>query len=472
MSKYPNRRHFLKLASGLLAAPFMSFQNAPAQSATGKAPLRLLSIFDSYGLASDNRKAAWIDSTVGDFALKSSNLGGILTPFAAHSDKLIVISNTNLESSIQTKDASTHDKLTSHMLTGSRLVNSVVGAAGTQHHPSVDVHIADYLTQSYGLPFPRVYPHLFPSEYPEPDKTSYCFDKQGKQIRAISGAGNIISSLFGGGSANKEEISLDAKSQNLALTLVRERLTSIRGELINANRAVVLDAYESSVQDLAAELELRANLSCVTPDAKGAPDSNSRNINSMPYVFESIYQAFACDLASVITYSVGGEQINQLSHGFLYDAALYNDAALKTELTVNLHAASHKDTPQAYKAQELARGYQASLIADLVNRLSTTPDVDGSMIIDNTIIFIGSTMSSNTHQKSNYCLAALAGKNTNLKTGFHYDCSGSTNNDLLTTLAQGMMIPQAEFGGFNADGNAIATLNNGPITKMLKATLS
>ena len=118
------------------------------------------------------------------------------------------------------------------------------------------------------------------------------------------------------------------------------------------------------------------------------------------------------------------------------------------------------------------RGYQASLVANLVNRLSTTPDVDGSMILHNTVIFLTSAMSSNTHQRDNYCLAAIAGKNTNLKGGFHYDCSGSTNNDLLTTLAQGMMIPQAEFGGFNADGNAIATLNNGPITKMLKATLS
>ena len=199
-----------------------------------------MTVLDSYGLALDNRPTAWIDSTVGDFALESSNLGSILAPFDAHRDNLIVMSNINLESSIQTKDARTHGKLTSQILTGSRLVNSVDSPSGTQHHASIDAHIANYLTESYGLDFPRVYPHLFLSDYAESGKTTFCFDKQGNQIRAISGAGNIVNSLFGTSNGSLEERSLDVRTQNIALSSVRERLTAIRGELINANRSVVL----------------------------------------------------------------------------------------------------------------------------------------------------------------------------------------------------------------------------------------
>lgn len=46
-----------------------------------------------------------------------------------------------------------------------------------------------------------------------------------------------------------------------------------------------------------------------------------------------------------------------------------------------------------------------------------------------------------------------------------------TNNDLMVTLAQGVNVPITNHGGFRDNGNRVNSLNNGPITKMLKSTL-
>jgi len=462
-----NRRQFLAIASGLLAVPLLQLKHTRAQS-TGNAPLRFLTILDSYGISPNGRNQTWIDSTVGDYALTADSLGSILAPFAPHRDNLIVMSNINNESSMQTRDGITHDKLTSQALTGSRTINSVVGAAANQHHESIDVLIGNYLHNDYGLQFPRVYPHLFLSDYAEATKTSFCFDGAGNQIRAISGPSNVVASLFGGGTGDQESQALDAQSQNLALALVRERLNTLRPQLINANAAEVMDAYEDSVQDLATELELRAGRTCAAPSV----GAGGRNMASPPMMMDAIYQALACDMASSISYSIGGEQISQIVHRGLYDAAVHNDSDVQATLNLNYHAISHRVTPAADKAHEIVRAWELSLVADLIDRLATTPDVDGSMVLDNTVIFMHSAMSHNTHNRTNFALAAYAGANTNLKGGFHYDCSGHTNNELMVTLAQGVTTPISEFGGYNQAGNRLSALNNGPISKMLKEVIS
>jgi len=181
---------------------------------------------DFYGLASNDRSNTWIGSNVGDYELTEAGLGRVLSPFSAHRENLVVMSGISSESSIQTKDATTHDKITSQALCGSRMLNGEVGSIGKQMHASIDVRIGQHLSGDYGLPYPRVYPHLTLSDYAEPDKTCFAFDESGNQIRTIAGASNIVSTLFGGGGGDNEGLALDAESQNIALQLVRDRLGS------------------------------------------------------------------------------------------------------------------------------------------------------------------------------------------------------------------------------------------------------
>ena len=88
-------------------------------------------------------------------------------------------------------------------------------------------------------------------------------------------------------------------------------------------------------------------------------------------------------------------------------------------------------------------------------------------MLDNTVVFVTSAMSSNTHSDDDYCQLLIAGKNTNLKGGYHYDLSGHSHNELLTTIAQGMGMPDDRFGGHNRNGVYVNNLSNGPISRML-----
>lgn len=448
------RRKFLGLAGALLAAPFASLRGGVARAGS-KPPLRFLTVMDTYGLSEDNRGETWVSSSVGDYALQPADLGTVLRPFENYLDQLLVVSGLRNDSSFMSGDNVQHASLVAQALTGSRRVQESVHS-----HESIDVRIGTFLNQDYGLTAPRIYPHLNLADVGA--ASGFCYDADGFVIPPIN-ANNIVSSVFGADGDPLLPARLQA--QSAVMDVVRERIWNIRPELINANRDTVIDAYEDSVDALSQELELRANLECVSPAAANNPGVGNA---SSRLVFDAIYNAFACELASSITYSFGGGRINQLKHGFLNSPEY--DAGVSTALTKNMHQLSHRTDPEALFAQVLIREYQSGLIAGLLDRLASTPDVDGSMMLDNTVVYVGSKMSDNVHGRNNYALAVIAGANANLRGGYHYDCSTDdrTNCDFLTTLARGLFVPEESFGGFDQSGAPIAGIHNGAITAMLK----
>lgn len=473
-SQIKNRRQFIKLASGLLAAPLCSFQSIHAQAQSGgNAPLRFLSVIDTYGLPIRSRRESWIRSEASDYALRESDLGTILSPFRNYLDNMLVITGANMDSRVEARETVFHDRLPFHVLGGSSSTGGY-DSRGRLRHASVDVHIGEYLNNDYGLPSARIYPHLYFSDYAEASESTFCFDTSGNQIRSIVGGRNAAATIIGGSSVpNANELLLQAElgAHSDILNLVSSRVQDLKIQLGKESFNTVLDTYNASVSDLARELELRQREggSCDAPASFSSLGNGGRNLaeGQRADIFKVIAQAFACDAASSITYAIGGENINQHSHGFLFDSSQH-DGAVDSQLRKNLHAASHITNDTSDKVQELARIHQAEMMADLMDTMSNTTDVDGSSVLDNTVIFYTSTMSQNVHQGSDYGLLLLAGKNTNLQGGFHYNLSGSTNNDLLTTIAQGLHSPIDNFGGYNRSGNRMNGLNNGPISRMLK----
>jgi len=108
------------------------------------------------------------------------------------------------------------------------------------------------------------------------------------------------------------------------------------------------------------------------------------------------------------------------------------------------------------------------MIVDFIDRLAATPDVDGSSVFDNTVISYNSMYSTNVHSRNNYANFYIAGKNTGLRGGRHYDLRGESNNDVWLTLAAGLGQPIGRHGGVRSNGQVVAGLNNGPIEAMLK----
>ncbi len=436
--------------------------------AQGKPPMRLLIIADSFGVPPD-RKAVWAESQVGDYALTDSSLGTILQPLQAYRQNMALMSGTKFDSIEVTGDVKLHRTASAQLLVGSK-PKSGINASARHYHASVDVRIGDYLNREYGLLTPRVYPQLFLSDRNQSNECTYCFDQNGVQMRAKAGPTSIAKAVFGG-LTDMSALQLDTRAQQAALDLVAEQLRSIRPELVNANAPAVMDAYQASVNDLATQLELRSKLQCKAPDFAILPKDDAPAGESNPAIMSLIQQAFACDLVSAVTYAPGGEYYNNLTHQHLYNAAENNDSKLKTYLGQGLHGVSHKADASAHKAQELVRREQARLLADLLDKLKATPETDGSgdSMLDNTVVWMTSGQSVYVHGFDNYVQAFIAGKNANIRTGYHYDLSLSTNNDIMTTLANGLHIPFDKVGGLGDGAKEFKQLNHGPITKMLKA---
>lgn len=465
------RRQLIQAAAGGLLLPFFSSQRLRAQ-ATGKPPLRLVTIIDSYGVEMTQRDQQWVSSTAGDYELRAEDLGAVLQPLTDYVGNMVIPSGIPVTSLGATGGAASHGGVTAQALAGSRNIGARVtpGATSTYQHETLDVHIGNYLSEDYGLAQQRVHPHVFISDYAEPDKLTFCADTEGQQIRAISGLSNVVSTLFGGVSAGGNASRVPMQARLAVLDQVRSRLQAVRPSLLNANASTVMDAYESSVSALAEELELRSSRVCETPTFGG----DEGDVNPLRH-HDVIYNLLACDMASSVTYAIGGEQINSIRLARLMDVNSMEgiDSEVATLLGNPYHGISHTETDAAYRTQQFVRNYYMQLLAGLLDRLRETPEVDGKgTMFDNTVVFVLSAMSHNTHATAEIPYLLIAGDNANVKTGYHYDCVGRTNNEMLTTVAQALTVPVHEWGGFREDGTRVGTLNNGPIGKMLKEVLS
>ncbi|MEL6544946.1 MAG: hypothetical protein AAFQ82_09995, partial [Myxococcota bacterium] len=207
--------------------------------------------------------------------------------------------------------------------------------------------------------------------------------------------------------------------QSLMMEPVRAQLNRVRPELKQANGSALADAFNESVEAVANELELRVNLECPDPSLAN-PGSNAGNVG---HFFTAIYDVFACDLSSSV--------------GFVFDAVgarwgaearridFDHDPAALNFVSSRYYQVSHGRTERHELAQAYVALSRTHRLKDLLDLLATTPENGGDgMLLDNTVIYYGSAMTGNTHAwAGNYAHFIVAGKNTNVKTGWHYDCS-------------------------------------------------
>ena len=464
------RRKLLAAAASSLALPFLTMGRA-AHAQGSKPPLRLITIIESYGLPLGRRGKNWITSEAGDYALTPAALGSTLKPLAGYTDNLLLPTGIPTRSLLETGDTKDHNSVC-HTLTGSRCISpggrARPGPKATMAHASLDYQIGQHLNGDYGLASPRVYPHLFFSNKSDLDHVTYCYDNKGKQIRSIAGAGAILKSVFAdvGEAAGGSDISRAAVSSKVeVLKLVQERVRAVRPQLVNANAGTVMEAYGASIEDFATELGTRGTRICEAPTKTG-PAGDPRDI---PFIMDAIAHVASCDLASSITYVIGGEFDDLMRYEKYAFEQGKHDKEVGELMGRSFHSASHRSDQVADAVHEIVRTKISGEIARLLDVLKSTPDVDGvSSVFDNTLLYFASNMSNNTHKQDNLPNAIIAGKNVPLRGGNHFDCSKRSNNDLLTTIGRSFSMDIDEFGGYERD-KKLNKLNNGPIERMLRS---
>ncbi|HYP77893.1 MAG TPA: DUF1552 domain-containing protein [Polyangiaceae bacterium] len=138
-----------------------------------------------------------------------------------------------------------------------------------------------------------------------------------------------------------------------------------------------------------------------------------------------IKAAFACDYVRVATfmYSAGTNWVvfpSTFGGSTISSAALGNNGKSTPH-----HPPSHTDDAPTHGWLNQINKFYSQMTADALKELSTTPDVDGNMLLDNTIVvYLTEVARAWDHNQQNMPLILFGGKNTGLKGGTFLKVSG------------------------------------------------
>jgi hypothetical protein len=161
-----------------------------------------------------------------------------------------------------------------------------------------------------------------------------------------------------------------------------------------------------------------------------------------------IKTAFACDLVRVATfmYSAG---TNWVVFPSTFQGATISSAALGNNgQSTPHHPPSHTDDVPTHGWLNQINQFYSTITSQVIQEFATTPDVDGNMLLDNTVIvYVTEVARAWDHNQQNMPVIVFGGKNTGVNggtylkvTGGHLagQVSGSSNrpfNDLWLALA-------------------------------------
>ncbi len=220
-------------------------------------------------------------------------------------------------------------------------------------------------------------------------------------------------------------------------------LDSVRDKLADLDRRVGADdqrkveEYAAAIRDVERRIEVTESKSdrnpeIVAEEPRGVPSTFEEHVELM---FDLQFLALQSDLTRVVTFMLGREQSTRT----------YPEVGV----TEAHHPLSHHDNDPAQIAKmSKINAYHAELTSRYLERLRATPDGDGSLL-DNMTIMYGTCMSNSTrHAGNNVPILVLGGGAGRLKGGRHlsYDL-GTSHANLLLTLMDKFDLPLDGVGG-------------------------
>ena len=255
---------------------------------------------------------------------------------------------------------------------------------------------------------------------------------------------NAYTRLFGGASATGNAGSARLARELSAVNYMRRDLARLRS-LAPASEKPRLDAYASAITQLEAALRQQygtaAPAACTPPPkppafantspgggnpvpswrstfpgvdyyVDGQPDSHPHADLGMTQL-RLIKAAFTCDLARVATFMWASG-----TSGVVFPAT-FQGATLPGGVTSSPHyAPSHSNDAGTEEWLSQIDQFYSTATSTVLQEFATTPDIDGNMLIDNTVIvYVTEVARAFDSDQRNVPVILFGGKNTRLKGG-------------------------------------------------------
>jgi len=417
-NKQLSRRTVLKGVGVTMALPFLEAM-VPARSVFGATPgkkLRLVAIEMVHGSAGSTalgiKKNLWAPSAVGrDFDLSSTSLVS-LQPYR---DYVTIVSNTDVRNA---------EAFTAPEIGGDHFRSSAVFL--TQTHPKQtqgsDVRAGTSLDQIYARQFGQETPipsmQLCIENVDQAGGCSYGYSctytdsiswaSPIEPLPMVRDPRVVFDQLFGVGATPQERAERRSEDRSI-LDWLGTATARLEKDLGAADRAR-LSQYLEEVREIERRIQrVEAKNSSgerrELPEAPvGVPDSFSEHVKLM---FDLQALAFASDVTRVFALKLGRDASNRV----------YPDSGFKGAF----HSASHHGEREDRIVDfQKINTYHVSMVPYLLEKLKSTPDGDGSTLLDNSVIIYGSPMGDSNLHNHKRCPIFIAGHaGGRLKGGLH-----------------------------------------------------
>lgn len=434
---FQSRRRFLRRAAlaGSAAAVFPWLGRARAADAP---PKRLLLLFTPHGTVWDQWRPGGGETNF--------TFSPILSPLAAHRDKLLIVDGLHMVSGTQYYIPHTYTMPV--IWTGSPIDTASTLFYREDHNQSFGWNTGVSIDQALASrvagadPYPTLEFAYGAGGLHPARRMIYAAPSQPKN--PLDGPAAAHAALFGAFDPNATEAAARARRRKSVLDTVLADFGSRRGKLSAADKAR-LDAHADSIVEV--EKGLTANLeACEKPVAPNGVTAET----AMDLQSDLIVAALSCGLTRIASFQL---------------RIADNDNTLYPWLGINSsghHAMSHDNSaPTQAKLAELYTWYSRR-VAHLLSRLAQTPDVGGTNLLDNTLVIWTSELGQAwNHDIKNVPVVLAGGEGVGLRGGRYLKVTGQRMNRLLVTAAHAMGA---------ADITTFGSLDNGtgPLAGVLK----
>jgi hypothetical protein len=397
----------------------------PALAKTAAPQRRLGFVYVPNGIIMDR----WTPSAAGaDFEIKT-----ILEPLAPFRDSLVIVSNTE-----RAEVNSNHAVSAACWLTGlqPKRTDGPDFRAGT----SVDQLVAAQIGQDTIFPSLEVATEDFTGLQGTCDPGYSCaymntlnWQSPTNPLPMEINPRVVFERLFGRGATPEARLARMRTDRSI-LDFVVDDLKDLEPGLGASDRGR-LDGYLGHVREIERRIERAEAQASTQPDVPaepvGVPESYEEHVSLM---FDLLALAYQADLTRVFTFMMARE-VSQRT---------YPDLGVIEPH----HAVSHHgNRPESIAAHTKVNTYHMQMFARFVERLSTTPDGEGSLL-DHSLIMYGSGMSDgNGHTGGPLPAALIGGGAGRVRGNRHITLPAKTpSGNLLLAIAQKFDVAQETFG--------------------------
>ncbi|MEO8256127.1 MAG: DUF1552 domain-containing protein [Acidobacteriota bacterium] len=420
--KHLSRRTVLKGAGATIALPLLDAmipaRTALAQTAAAASP-RLGFVYFPHGALQDE----WTPTRTGrDFEFPF-----ILKPLEPLRDHVTVVSGLRNKGG---ESSSPHGIIEETWLScvSPRLRNAKTGVGVT-----VDQIAARHLGKDTSLPSLELCGEA---------GGMISFRTPGQPLPMESNPRKVFYGMFGQGDTKQEREAILNTTSSL-LDYVRESTASLNRTLDAGDRARVSD-YLDSVREIESRVQKLEENARTLVDLPGAPLGPPEDFGELLDIqFAMIALAWQTNRTRVATMK------------------MVEEASMRTYPNLGVHEAFHPTShwggfPDRVANLRLIQNYHTAMFAKFVQRLSETPDGDGS-VLDHSIILFGSNMANSDAHNNDPLPQALIGRGGGVKGNQHLHYKQDTPHaNILVTMLDRAGVPAEEIKSFADNTGALS----------------